>query len=243
MLRQRVLCMSIEIHMKEEGEDWKVKTTCIPSEDNDGSPILSGYQVCKPGPPLSFSDAKPNVVILGDSVSMGYTPFVASQLGVNAVSVQHTPWDLRDGGAVDAGYGFWCLDRLLSAPDGTALRPDVLYFNWGLHDCAPGSESSKAYMPYLGSIVRRLVDWAKEDQPTVKLIFGLTSAWLNNKDNDDIIVEHNRKAQSLMERFRIPTVDLHSAIIQKCGEVPKDSCFDFDGCWSPHCSKDGYEWL
>lgn len=224
-------------------EGYKARTTCVPSEDSSGAPVVPGVEVCKPGPPLNFSDTKTNVVILGDSVSIGYTPFVASQLGVNVAAVQHTPWDVRDGGASDAKYGFWCLDRLLSAPDGTPLRPNILYFNWGLHDCAPGSEPSKAYIPYLGSIVRRLVDWAKDEQPPVKLIFGLTTAWLNNKGNDDIIVDHNRKAQSLMRQFGIPVVDLHGPIIKKCGKVPQDSCFDFEGCWSPHCSKRGYEWL
>lgn len=226
----------------DNGEGWKVRTACV-SDDNSGAQVLPGVEICKPGPPLNFSDTKPNVVILGDSVSIGYTPFVASQLGVNVAAVQHTPWDVRDGGASNAEYGFWCLDRLLSAPDGTPLRPDVLYFNWGLHDCAPGSEPSKVYIPYLTSIVRRLVDWAKEEQPPVKLLFGLTTAWLNNKENDDIIVDHNQKAESLMRRFGIPTVDLHGPIIKKCGEVPKDSCFDWDDCWSPHCSKNGYEWL
>ena len=36
-----------------------------------------GRQVCKSGGPLPFSTTEPNVVVLGDSVSIGYTPKVA----------------------------------------------------------------------------------------------------------------------------------------------------------------------
>ena len=47
--------------------------------------------------------------------------------------VQHTPWG-GDGGAEETAYGDQCLDYLLRAPDGTPLKPDVLYFNFGLHN-------------------------------------------------------------------------------------------------------------
>jgi hypothetical protein len=73
-----------------------------------------------------------NVIILGDSVSIGYTPHVAAHLADKAL-VQHSPWG-GDGGAEETHYGWQCLEYLLSAPDGTPQRPDVLFFNFGLHN-------------------------------------------------------------------------------------------------------------
>ena len=35
-------------------------------------------------------------------------------------------------------YGAACIDNLIRAPDGTALSPDVLMFNWGLHNSLAG---------------------------------------------------------------------------------------------------------
>jgi hypothetical protein len=35
--------------------------------------------------------------------------------------------------ADEAAYGDQCLDFFLRAPDGTPLRPDLLYFNWSIH--------------------------------------------------------------------------------------------------------------
>jgi hypothetical protein len=61
-----------------------------------------------------------------------YEPIVADMMADVAL-VQHSPWG-GDGGAEETHYGWECLDYLLSAPDGTPQRPDVLYFNWGLHN-------------------------------------------------------------------------------------------------------------
>ena len=47
---------------------------------------------CKAGPPQPLATDRPNVVIIGDSVSMGYTPWVAKHLGVTEALVQHAPW-------------------------------------------------------------------------------------------------------------------------------------------------------
>lgn len=72
------------------------------------------------------------MVILGDSVSIGYAPHVATHMAATAL-VQHSPWG-GDGGAEETHYGWECLDYLLAAPDGTPQRPDVLFFNFGLHN-------------------------------------------------------------------------------------------------------------
>ena len=39
-----------------------------------------------------------------------------------------------DGGAEETAYGLACLDYFLSNPDGTVVHPDLILFNFGLHD-------------------------------------------------------------------------------------------------------------
>jgi hypothetical protein len=124
---------------KDAGSSWSTVTTCVPTMT--GPATVPGKQVCKQGAQMPFSDTLKNVVIIGDSVSIGYTPFVANALAAEAL-VQHSPWG-GDGGAEETAYGDQCLDYLLRAPDGTPLRPDAVMFNWGLHnalsnDTVPG---------------------------------------------------------------------------------------------------------
>lgn len=53
---------------------------------------------CKAGPPLPLATNRTNVVIMGDSVSMGYTPWVQKHLGEAGYLVQHSVWG--DGSAI-----------------------------------------------------------------------------------------------------------------------------------------------
>ena len=52
-------------------------TQCVPSGGGAGTPGLS---VCKPGAAGAPSKTLPNVLIIGDSVSIGYTPMVAAHM-------------------------------------------------------------------------------------------------------------------------------------------------------------------
>lgn len=89
---------------------------------------VQGVAVCKYGPPLPASPTLKNVLVIGDSVSIGYTPFVAKALSAVAV-VQHAPWG-GDGGAEETAYGVQCLDYFLHSSAGTLFKADVVMFNW-----------------------------------------------------------------------------------------------------------------
>ncbi len=99
--------------------------------------VTIGDQVCKTGPPIPYSTSLKNVLIVGDSVSVGYTPWVANALATKAL-VQHSPWG-ADGGAEETQFGARCIENLVRAPNGTPLSPDVLLFNWGLHNSLSGN--------------------------------------------------------------------------------------------------------
>jgi len=91
---------------------------------------------CSPGPPLEPSTTLPNCLIIGDSVSVQYTPSV-TELLKDVCQVQHAPW-VGGGSANDAATGLFHLQnchwlRTATRPDVT-VDWDIVQFNFGLHD-------------------------------------------------------------------------------------------------------------
>lgn len=72
---------------------------------------------------LSLQLPKEKVLIIGDSISMGYTPFVREALKDKA-DVVHNP-----GNAQHTGVGLRSLDKWLGKE-----KWNVIHFNWGLWD-------------------------------------------------------------------------------------------------------------
>jgi len=222
------------------------QSICVDAVSNESA----GLAVCKPGAALPFSTVKPNVLIIGDSVSIGYTPLVATRMQTKAL-VQHSPLDVRDGGAEETAYGLQCLNYMLRSPNGTFLRPDVIMFNWGLHDgplgnrTVPGQAGLPAvYSKQLEMLTVRL----KAAEPQAKLLFALTSPSLCDPTGDGCVVDLNNQAAAIMRRHSVPTVDLHDAIVKECGPANAHSaCWGLPGCFCPHCNEggtmQGYDWL
>ncbi len=71
----------------------------------------------------SADKPKPKVLIIGDSISIGYTPFVKEALKDDAIVVHNK------GNAQDTGTGLKRLDEWLGDK-----KWDVIQFNWGLWD-------------------------------------------------------------------------------------------------------------
>eukprot|EP00927_Polykrikos_kofoidii_P060828 TRINITY_DN55736_c0_g1_i1.p1 TRINITY_DN55736_c0_g1~~TRINITY_DN55736_c0_g1_i1.p1 ORF type:complete len:325 (-),score=49.15 TRINITY_DN55736_c0_g1_i1:173-1147(-) len=236
------------------------KQTCCPAGTTcqDSGPYLtkcidasggytSGLSVCKPGPQMPLDSTKKNVIVLGDSVSIGYTTPLAGDLSDIAV-VQHSPYDLWDGGVEETAYGLQCLDFFVSDPRGMLLEPDVLLFNWGLHNGAMGNSTvpgqagnASVYLPELEKIVQRLT--AKYKGLKTKLVFALTSPMLCDASADAFVSARNVVVANLMSRYGVQVIDPHSAIVDKCGSAPQQSCFGIAKCFCPHCPTAGYVWL
>ena len=70
-----------------------------------------------------MSTSKKNVLWIGDSLSLGMIPHVASNLSDIAL-VQHAPWG-GDGGAEETTYGLYCLDYFLHSPSGMDIKMDL----------------------------------------------------------------------------------------------------------------------
>ena len=180
------------------------------------------------------------------------TPYVNQLLNGSAggCMVQHSPY-AGDGGAEETAYGWQCLEYFLTAADGGSVLPDLdlVYFNWGLHNLVepgghvvPGQSGyTTDYLPFLTKIVTRLAQASK--QHGFKLLFGLTSPEMCDAATDATVLSLNAQAKSLMDSLAIPTVDLHTAIVGKCGAPPQTECLGERGGGCPHYSPEGYTWI
>lgn len=133
-------CCPAGTSCEKSGSGWQIVVSCVPKKPLEGLTAgggedavigTPGVPVCKPGPLNRLGTTKKNCLVIGDSVSLGYTPFLAQALA-NECLVQHAP-DGGDGGAEETAYGLECLDYFLSNPDGAPVHPDLILFNFGLH--------------------------------------------------------------------------------------------------------------
>lgn len=82
----------------------------------------------------AFSNKKPRVLIIGDSISIGYTPFVKKYFSNKAI-VFH-----NEGNAQHTGIGLKNIEKWLSDE-----HWDIIQFNWGIWDLCYRHPDSKEY--------------------------------------------------------------------------------------------------
>ncbi len=118
--------------------------------------VMAGGALCAV---RAQTESRPRVLIIGDSISLGYTPFVKAALS-NRMEIVHAP-----GNNQATATGLAHLETWL----GTG-KWDVIHFNWGLHDLKYIDDQGKAtdvakgrqwvpveqYETNLGTLVRRL---------------------------------------------------------------------------------------
>eukprot|EP00759_Apiculatamorpha_spiralis_P013840 PhF_6_TR20540/c0_g1_i3/m.29659 len=217
--------------------------------------VTSSVCTCKPGVPFPMDPKRKNVIVIGDSISIGYTPVLANNLSDIAL-VQHAPWDFMDGGAEETAYGAQCINNWFASPSGIPIQPNLIYFNFGMHNlvtscklgdgkCVPGqSGNTSVYSAELAIITKKIVKFAIRQPMAAKVVFGITSPYLCDAGLDAIIQNTlNTAAASVMEPYGITTIDLHTAIVNKCGKAPVQSCMGVPQCFCPHCPGAGYEFL
>lgn len=211
----------------------------------DGEVVGLDDSVCKPGPLLPLDPFRANVIVIGDSVSIGYTPALAQALS-DVAFVQHSPAS-NDGGAEESSYAAKCLRYWLVSPSGMPYVPDVILFNSGMHNgpvwnaTLPGQNApASEYAAGLYNVTRDLA--AFRASTGVKLLYLLTTPMLCNATGDGCTQNLNNQAVEIMNRFDVPVLDTRTPIVNKCGAPPQSSCFNTTGCWCPHCPP-GYAWL
>jgi acyl-CoA thioesterase-1 len=142
----------------------------------------------------------PNVLLIGDSISIYYTDPVRRLLAGHA-DVYRTPMGPGKAETLFAG-----LDEFLQT-----RKWDVIHFNTGLHDFGhtKGTEEElTTYRNNLETIVGKL------EKTGAKLIWASTTPVPPDSPatSDELAVRYNAAARKLMEEHGIPTDDLYAAV-------------------------------
>ena len=108
---------------------------------------------------------------------------------------------------------------MLRAPDGTPLKPDVVWFNFGFHSLNENAvrpeyglrNYESVYEADLDRVTSMLTNWSLdprhgESPPT--LIFGLTTPMLFSVHADDVIRRHNVSLASAAHKW--PCLPYHN---------------------------------
>jgi lysophospholipase L1-like esterase len=173
--------------------------------------------------PVTDEPGLPRILLIGDSISIGYTPPVREMLKGKA-NVHRI---LTNGGPTTNGAAN--LDKWLG--DG---KWDVIHFNFGLHDLkimetGKHQVSIEDYEANLRKIVARL----KETK--AKLIWAATTPvapdTLNPPRNVDDVVKYNLVAEKVVKEAGIQIDDLYACALPRLQEIqlPKNVHFTAAG--------------
>lgn len=180
-----------------------------------------------------FVEGLPNVLIIGDSISAGYTrPVIAELKGV--ANVARIP---VNGG--DTGRGLKEIDRWLGK-----TKWEVIHFNWGLWDLCyrhPKSKNQGKRDKVRGKVTFTLPQYSENLEKLVvrlkktdaKLIWASTTfvpaKEAGRHQGDD--VKYNAAALKIMKKHGVAIDDLHlfSTTIQEHFTKPGDVHFTQEG--------------
>jgi lysophospholipase L1-like esterase len=146
----------------------------------------------------------PRVLLIGDSITLGYTPTVATQLAGKADVVR-----IPENGASTA-YGLTRIPAWLGSG-----HWDVIHFNFGLHDLKLGSRgghevSPRAYRRNLRAIVAQL------EATGATLIWATTTpvpaGHLSPRRRSADVAVYNRIATRIMRQRDIQVDDLNRLV-------------------------------
>ncbi|WP_411847187.1 SGNH/GDSL hydrolase family protein [Roseibacillus persicicus] len=186
----------------------------------------------------SAEEALPLVLIIGDSISLGYTPYVARELEGKAVVEHHK------GNAQHTGTGLAKIDQWIGD-----TQWDVIHFNWGLWDLCyrhPESKVQGKRDKVNGTLTTSLEQYEKNLERLVarlqktdaKLIWASTTVVPELEAGrivgDDL--KYNEVAAKVMEKHGIAVNDLNALSRQFAAEL-------FTQPGDVHYTKEGYQKL
>lgn len=185
------------------------------------------------------------VLILGDSISIGYTPYVREELKGEAIVVRPTRPNGRPENCQGTTYALKHLDRWLAIDGGNW---DVIHFNFGLHDLKrvdpttgrssndpsdPRQAEPDVYARQLETIVRRLKKTGAE------LVFATTTpvppgGVRPHRDVEDP-ARYNAIAVAIMKRHGVAVNDLYAEALPRLREIQRPV--------NVHFTPEGYRFL
>jgi lysophospholipase L1-like esterase len=166
----------------------------------------------------------PRVLLIGDSISIGYTAPVRELLKDKA-NVQRIP----DNGGTTT-HGLEAIDKWLATGSPAGQPPlhwDVIHFNWGIHDLKYMADGKRQSEPEdYEKRLRELV--AKLKATGARLIWATTTpipdGELSPRRSFGKVPEYNVIAARVMQENGVAIDDLNAAITPHLGELqnPKD---------------------
>ena len=175
----------------------------------------------------------PRVVLVGDSIRIGYAPLVAKRLDGKAIVVSPKP-NAEDSGNVLRNLDEWVIKE----------KPDLVHINAGLHDLKMKDKSYQVplveYEKNLKTILARI-----QKETKAKVIFATSTPILDHLhaqrkagfDRFEADVQkYNAAAVSVMKQAGVPINDLHK-LVESGG---KEKLLGGDGT---HYTQEGYEML
>lgn len=174
----------------------------------------------RPRPAFAFVEANeslPNVLLIGDSVSMSYTAEVRECLE-NIANVYRVPRNARS-----TAYTIARLDQFLGRN-----AWDVIVFNWGLHDLTRVDDSGKParapegkhqvslpeYRGYLEFLARRLAESGNHIIWATTTPVGAKTENRGFRSNRDVR-DYNLIAAEYMDANKIGIVDLYDIVARE----------------------------
>ena len=159
----------------------------------------------------AVSQTPKNVLIIGDSISIGYTPFI--QKALTGVNVEHNP---GNGGSTLRGVQNiekWLGDK----------EWDLVIFNFGLHDMVY-KDSLNKYDVVNGKIAVPLEDYRKNLQTivdklketTATIVFITTTTVPENASGRKVEApaQYNQVAKEVMKKNNIEVLDLYETSVK-----------------------------
>lgn len=152
-----------------------------------------------------------NVLIIGDSISIGYTPFI--QKAFPRINIEHNP---GNGGSTLRGVQN--IEKWLGNKE-----VDLVMFNFGLHDMVY-KDSLNKYDVVNGKIAVPLNDYRKNLQiivdklkeTTAKLVFITTTTVPENAAGRKVEspTQYNKVAKEVMKKNGIEVLDLYETSVK-----------------------------
>ena len=174
------------------------------------------------------------IVLIGDSIRMGYQPLVAAK---------YKEFDVW-GTAENCRHSLWAFDHFSKWV--ADQNPDVVHVNFGIHDAniLPDGHH-QILLPQYHLCLQRFIDKVKELGNT-RMIWATTTPLYTPEEEKPMvewqtrtnaeIKDYNAAALGIVQREGLPVNDLHEAIIRN----DFSRCLIEDGC---HMSEFGNQVL
>jgi len=192
-----------------------------------------------------FQNDLPNVLILGDSISIGYTPFVQEYLKGKANVFRPLFEDGKPENCQGTTNGVENIDRWLNTGEKSGVSNsgsqwDVIHFNFGLHDIKhvdpvtgknsqnpkhPQQANRKQYKKNLEFIVEKL------KATGAKLIFATTTPYPDSVEGPlrkpGMPQKYNQVAVKIMNKNGILINNLHAFMVPRMAELQRPNNVHF----------------